>query len=347
MARADIHFELPGKPASGGLLDVANGVRWLRMPLPFALNHINLWLIPDGEGYTLVDTGLCDEKSRSLWSELFDGDLADSSLTRIIVTHMHPDHVGCAGHLTERFGVDLWMPREEYLLCRVLVADTGRPAPREGIAFYRAAGYSEEALARYQQRFGFFGRYVSELPESYVRLRDGQKIAIGETTWEVIVGRGHSPEHACLYCEERNLIIGGDQLLPSISANVSVHPTEPTANPLEEWMDSLATIRSRIGADTLVLPAHGRPYRGVHARIDDLLAEHHTRLIAVRTACRQPRRVVDVFPQLYRRPIDEDNLMFATGEAIAHLNFLVQNDELSVERDDDGIDWYRLRPTAA
>lgn len=347
MARADIRFEFAEKPASGTLLEVVDGIRWLRMPLPFALNHINLWLIPEGENFALVDTGLCDDESRGIWEQLFADELAGAQLSRLYVTHMHPDHVGCAGYLAERFGIDLWMPREEYLLCRVLVADTGRRAPAEGVAFYRAAGYSDEDLDRYQRRFGFFGRYVSELPESYVRLRDGQQIAIGEQTWEVIVGRGHSPEHACLYCAERRVIIGGDQLLPSISANVSVHPTEPGANPLDEWMESLAAIRTRIAADTLVLPAHGKPYRGVHARIDDLLAEHRSRLEAVKGACRQPQRVVDVFPALYRRPITEDNLMFATGEAIAHLNYLLANDELTVTRDGDGIDWYRsLRPTA-
>lgn len=341
MTRTDIRIEFDQRPAAGALMDVGHGIRWLRMPLPFALNHINLWLIPETEGVALVDTGLGDERSLEIWSRLFDDELAETPLTRILVTHMHPDHVGCAGFLTEHSDVDLWMPREEYLLCRVLVADTGRAAPEAGIDFYRAAGYDVEALERYRRRFGHFGRYVSQLPESYRRLQDGQELLIGDATWEVLVGRGHSPEHACLYCKDKGIIIGGDQLLPAISANVSVYPTEPTADPLAEWMDSLAGIRERIDADALVLPAHGRPYRGVHRRIDTLIGEHGARLEALRAACRQPQRVVDVFPALYRRPIDDEHLMFATGEAIAHLNYLLHRDELTVSRDDDGIDWYR------
>ena len=341
MRKAELRYEFEEKPESGTSMAIADGAHWLRMPLPFALDHINLWLLRDGRGWVAVDTGLGDEASQTHWRNFFDTTLAGDPLTRVIVTHLHPDHVGCAGFLARHFGVPLLMTREEYLLCRVLVADTGRTAPEEGLSFYRAAGWPDAPLARYRKMFGYFGRYVTPLPEAYRRLADGQRFSIDGSGWEVIVGRGHSPEHACLYCAERGLLIGGDQLLPTISANVSVYPTEPAANPLADWLATLATIRGRIPADVLVLPAHGRPYRGAHARIDELLATHEARLDALLEYCAEPRRAVDAFPALYRREISDDNLTFATGEAVAHLNYLEALDEITSTTDADGIRWYR------
>ena len=325
MSKTSPRYEFDSKPASGTTQEIAPGVHWLRMPLPFALNHINLWLFEDGDNWALVDTGT----------------MKGQPLTRVLVTHMHPDHVGCAGFLTEHFDVDLWMTRDEYLLCRVLVADTGREAPPEGLEFYRAAGYSEDALAQYRKMFGMFGKFVTALPESYQRLQDFDKVQIGEYEWEVIVGKGHSPEHACFYDAERNLFVAGDQVLPSISANVSVYPTEPGANPLADWMLTLAQIRERIPSDTLVLPAHGKPFRGAHERINELIKEHEERLSVLWEFCNEPRRAVDVFPALYRRPITGDNLMFATGEALAHLNYLLLQGRLRLETDNAGVTWYQ------
>ena len=258
----------------------------------------------------------------------------------VFVTHMHPDHVGCAGWLTERWDVDLWMTREEYAICRILVADTGRSAPAAGVDFYRAAGYTDEALERYKKVFGFFGRYISPLPEAYRRLTDRQVVPIGNQEWEVVIGRGHSPEHACLFNAKLNLVISGDQILPGISSNVSVYPTEPEANPLKDWIDSLRSIRTRLPADVLVLPAHGKPFRGAHERIDELVNEHLSRLDDLHAFCRRPRRAVDVFPALYRTQITSDNLMFATGEAIAHLHFLLGEGVITAETDDNNIVWY-------
>lgn len=342
-ATAEIDYAFEDKPDSGGTQPVSEGAHWLRMPLPFALNHINLWLLRDGGGWTLLDTGLGDDRTRAHWEALFDTTLGGDPIGRVIVTHLHPDHVGCAGFLCTHFDAPLWMTREEYLLCRVLVADTGRAAPEAGVAFYRAAGYPEPALARYRKMFGYFGRYVTPLPEAYRRLVDRQRLAIDGSAWEVIVGRGHSPEHACLFGAEQNLLVAGDQLLPTISANVSVYPTEPMANPLADWLDSLAAIRDRVPADVLVLPAHGRPYRRVHARIDELIRQHADRLAALFDFCAEPRRAVDVFPALYRREITDDNLMFATGEAIAHLNYLLADGRIEAETRPDGVTWYRRR----
>jgi glyoxylase-like metal-dependent hydrolase (beta-lactamase superfamily II) len=234
------------------------------------------------------------------------------------------------------------MPREEYLLCRVLVADTGKPAPPAGVRFYRGAGFADADLDRYTEHFGAFGRVVAPLPESYRRLCEGMTVTIGENTWEVMVGRGHSPEHACLFCRDRNLLIAGDQILPTISSNVSVYPTEPAADPLGLWFESLHKFRERLPADVLVLPAHGRPFHGAHLRLDQLIAEHETGLARLRELCTEPRRALDVFPALFKSRISDRNLIMATGEAVSHLNFLMEAGEMTRSTDAEGVHWYRM-----
>ena len=338
-----VRYEFEDSPAAGNTMPVAPGVHWLRMPLPFALTHINLWLLEDDDQWTIVDTGVHVEDCRDTWRQTFAGCMQDRPPGRVVVTHLHPDHVGNAGWLCDRFDAPLWMTRDEYLLARVLVADTGRATPEEGDRFYTAAGFESDQLDFYHKIFGVFGQFVSELPEAFHRMRDGDRIAIGPREWEVIVGKGHSPEHACLYCAADKILISGDQLLPTISSNVSVFPTEPDANPLQDWMQSLANMKTRIPSDTLVLPAHGRPFRGAHGRLDALIAEHHDGLEKLETLCEMPRRAVDVFPALFKSQIRNSNLIMATGESIAHLNYLLGEERLTVERDGDGVDWYRRR----
>ena len=344
MAAADdsgIRYVFDDKPTGAAALPVAPGIHWLRLPLPFDLDHINVWLLEDDSGWTIVDTGISGEDSKAVWRDAYQGAMGGRPATRVIATHLHPDHIGCAGWLTREFDVELSMTREEYMLARVLVADTGKPAPGEGVRFYKAAGFSDEALEQYRKRFGFFGRLVSRLPESYVRLHENDVVQIGAHSWRVLIGRGHSPEHACLYCEDENLLIAGDQVLPTISANVSVWPTEPEANPLRYWLRSLADIKAQLPEDVVVLPAHGKPFRGAHGRIDAIISEHTDRLADLRDYCREPRRAIDTFSVLYKRRVPGSHTMMATGEAIAHLHYLVAEGDVSVEQDDAGVDWYR------
>ncbi|MFQ5635598.1 MAG: MBL fold metallo-hydrolase, partial [Gammaproteobacteria bacterium] len=202
-----IRYEFEQRPAAGESRQVVRGVYWLRMPLPFALTHINLWLLASGDNWTIVDTGVDVKESATIWEDTFLSTMGGRPVDRVVVTHLHPDHVGCAGMLCERTGARLWMTRDEYLLCRILVADTGRPAPDAGKKFYPAAGFPDNALHHYEKIFGFFGKFVSPLPESYERLQDGDELDVGEYRWKIVIGRGHSPEHACLYCEEQNLLI--------------------------------------------------------------------------------------------------------------------------------------------
>jgi len=333
----EINYEFDVRPQAGDITPVADGIEWLRMPLPFALSHINLWMLRDGDRIAIVDTGINSGKSRDIWYQA----IAGREISRVLVTHLHPDHVGCAGWLCAEHAVDLWMTREEYLLCRVLVADTGRTAPDAGISFYRAAGFPDNALHRYQEMFGMFGKMVAPLPESYRRMQDGDEILIDGSTWTVIIGRGHSPEHACLFNADRNVLISGDQVLPRISSNVSVYPTEPHANPLRDWLESLAAMKDRVPEDVMVLPAHGRPFRGARQRLDALIDEHMTGLAKLLDLCAEPRRAVDVFPALFKAKIADSNLIMATGESTAHLNYLLADGELEVESDADGVNWYR------
>jgi glyoxylase-like metal-dependent hydrolase (beta-lactamase superfamily II) len=339
----ELQYPLDGRPDTGETFEIAPGVLWLRLPLPFQLAHINVWLLRDGDGWAVVDTGLFTQTTRDVWRAVIDRVLNGAPVSRVLVTHLHPDHVGCAGWLTHRFGVELWMSRDEYLLCRLLVADTGRPAPEAGIRFYRGAGFPEDALERYLEHYGMFGRVVSPLPESFHRLESGQTLVIGDSRWEVVIGRGHSPEHACLYCHELNVLIAGDQLLPTISSNVSVFPTEPSANPLLYWFDSIDRLNDFLREDVLVLPAHGRPFHGAHARLAQLRAEHETGLQKLRELCREPQRAVDVFPALFKSRITDQNLIMATGEALSHLNYLLEAGDLAVKTDSEGVNWYRNR----
>ena len=333
-------YEFDSVPAPGTTTEIASGLHWLRMPLPMALNHINLWLLDDGDGWVIVDTGMFTDDAKAVWQRVFDDVFDGRGVRHVIATHLHPDHAGCAGWLTDTTDCDLWMTREEYLLCRLLVADTGRDAPEEGLNFYRAAGFSDEALTAYQRIFGFFGRYVSPLPEAYHRIAEDDVLSIGSRDWRVIIGRGHSPEHACLYDDANNVLISGDQLLPTISSNVGVYPTEPDANPLAAWLSTLANLKRQTDPDVLVLPAHGKPFRGAHERLDTLIREHEQGLDRLRSFCETPRRAVDVFPALFKREVGADTMIIATGEALAHLHYLCAAGEIEQRTDDGGVNWF-------
>lgn len=353
-ARHALSYPCGEPPAPGEAKPVAPGVLWLRMPLPFSLNHINLWALADedehGPGWAVVDTGTKTPEVLSAWRQLIaeDGGLAahgrGNRITRIFCTHMHPDHVGMAGWLARKFQCRLWMTRLEYLTCRTLAADTGREAPDEAIRFYRQTGWPEEALDVYRARFGGFSKYLHALPDSFRRLEDGQPLRIGNADWRVVVGRGHSPEHACLVSESLGVMISGDQVLPRISSNVSVFPTEPDADPLGDWMASLTHLRSTLSDDLLVLPAHGEPFTGLHARLDRLTHGHDRGLQRLRRSLAEaPKRAIDVFGALFARPIDSKGelLGMATGESLAHLNYLVARGEAVVEADAEGVRRYR------
>jgi glyoxylase-like metal-dependent hydrolase (beta-lactamase superfamily II) len=341
-APAALVYPFATTPAPGEALEIAPGVRWLRMPLPIAaLNHINVYALEDAPGWTVVDTGMHTPYTTGHWQSALAGPLGARPVTRVICTHMHPDHVGVCGWLTREYGCRLWMTRLEYITCRMLVADTGREAPEDGVEFFRAAGWGEDALSHYRERFGGFGKAVHTLPDSYHRVSQGETLPIGAHGWQAVIGRGHSPEHLCLYCPDLKLLISGDQVLPRITSNVSVYPTEPDANPLRDWLESLAAIKRQVPDDVLVLPSHNEPFRGLHARLDALISGHEERLERMYEELATPKRAVDVFVVLFRRQIGVELLSMATGESLAHLNCLIGRGRAISATASDGVKWYK------
>jgi glyoxylase-like metal-dependent hydrolase (beta-lactamase superfamily II) len=328
-------------PEPGEMVSLADGIGWARLPVPGSLKHINVWALDDGEnGVALVDTGLDIGASREAWEALFEGPLADRRVTRVIVTHFHPDHLGYAGALTRRFGVQLWMTREEWLFARMLTSDVRDAPPAEAIDYWRGAGWSEERVEVEKAKgWGRFASVVSEIPVSFIRMRDGDTLRIGSRDWRVLVGSGHCPEHACLVSEEDDVMIAGDQVLPRITSNVSLSLSEPAADPLGDWLASIDKLRA-LPETLFVLPSHGEPFTGLHARLDALKHGHLDRLDALhRHLGAEPRRAVDCFSVLFGRAIDDSILGLATGEAMAHLRRLEVEGRARREVR-DGVFWF-------
>jgi glyoxylase-like metal-dependent hydrolase (beta-lactamase superfamily II) len=334
----DYPFAAP--PAAGEVREVASGVFWLRMPLPYALDHINLWLLADGDAWTIVDTGIRQPRTIELWERLFATVLAGRPVNRLVVTHHHPDHVGLSAWLARRWGAPLLMPQTEWLMARALALDVSAEATAAMVDFYRRAGCDAATLDAFARDGNSYAPMV-EVAASFRRLSAGDTLRIGGQDWQVIIGRGHSPEQACLYAPSLRLIIGGDQLLPRITPNVSVWPEEPEENPLPLFLDSLAGFR-RLPDDVLVLPSHKLPYRGLHRRLEALAAHHAERLERTRSICRRPVTASEVAAALFRPNLDRHQLMFAIGEALAHLHHAMAQGQIRRSGRADGILLYEV-----
>ena len=288
------------------------------MPLPFALDHINLWLIADGDRWVAVDAGYALDVVRDGWRQI----LSDRVLSRLIVTHFHPDHLGLAAWLQELTGVPLAMTQGDYLTAQVVRAQLGSFGVPAMLAFYRAHGLDKQVLAGLKARGNAYAHGVPAIPATFAAIADGDELSIGGRRWQVLVGHGHAPEHASLYCEESRILISGDMLLPRISTNISVWAVTPEADPLGAFLASIEKLRV-LPHDTLVLPSHGLPFRGLHARVDQLQAHHAARCAELLAATEAPRSAAELVPVLFPREIsDPHQAMFAMGEAIAHLNYL-------------------------
>jgi glyoxylase-like metal-dependent hydrolase (beta-lactamase superfamily II) len=321
-ARVELNYPHAEPPAHESYIEVAPGVRWLRFPLPFALNHINLWLLADGDGWTLIDTGIKSETSYALWRHHFEAAMEGRPLKRLIVTHFHPDHVGCADWLVERWRPEFLTSRTEWLTATMLQTETAVNATRFWGDYYRDAGLDEDTLRAVANRGENYGARVGEIPRPFIRLADGDTLTIGERTWRVVIGTGHSPELICLYSEEDRLFIASDQVLPGISPNVSVAAPEPTGDPLSEFLSSCRKLHA-LDPETFVLPMHGRPFYRLHERLDELALHHDERLTLTAGACREPLTIVELLPIMFKRKLDFQQTQFAIGEALAHANHLV------------------------
>ncbi|HEY6774474.1 MAG TPA: MBL fold metallo-hydrolase [Oxalicibacterium sp.] len=317
-------------PETGTLFDVAPGIKWLRMGLPFALNHINLWLLEDEietengmqRGWTVIDCGIANDATRAAWEQIFATQLNGLPIVRVICTHCHPDHVGLADWICQRWNVPLWMTTGEYGFARMMSAALPGSDGTAMFPFFKLHGLTDpQMLKELEGRHSYYPTLAPSVPQSYVRLHDEQNVRIGQRNWRVITGFGHSPEHAALYCEELNVLISGDMVLPRISTNVSVFAIEPESNPVQQFLDSLLKYKD-LPADTLVMPSHGKPFRGLHTRIQQLFDHHAARLEEVLAACATPQSAADIVPIMFRRPLDSHQLSFALGEALAHLHKL-------------------------
>ena len=329
-------------PAPGQALDIAPGVRWVRMGLPFALDHINLWLLRDRvdgrEGWTAVDTGIANDATRAAWEQVFETGLDGMPLLRLVVTHMHPDHIGLAQWLTARWGCRMWISATDYLAALCGSRSTTGHGGDSAAAFFGSHGLSNpEALDKVRQRGNYYASMVPEVPAQYARLLDGMRLSVGGHDWHCIAGHGHAPEHISLHCPALGVLISGDMLLPRISTNVSVLDLEPEANPLPLYLASLERF-TPLPAGTLVLPSHGKPFTGLHARVAQLREHHDERLHEVMQACAQrPMDAAALLPVLFRRPLDLHQTTFAMGEAIAHLHALWLEGRLRREAGADGV----------
>ena len=330
-------------PAPGESILVAPGIHWIRMPLPFALNHINLWLLEDsdenGEGWTIVDTGYGIAATHALWDRHFVEVMDRKPVKRIIVTHYHPDHVGCAAWLHEKTGAPVWMTSSEYLSAHAAAEDFAGFDRENSARLFVAHGLAKARpdFAQAQiARTGAYKRGVPTVPKQYHRMMENDEISIGSRTWKVITAFGHAPEHATLFSAGDNILISGDQVLPRITTNVGVWGNQPEANPLKQFLDSMRKFDA-LPSDTLVLPSHDRVFTGLHQRLDALREHHAERLAELEAAITEPKTAAEILPVLFRRALDEHQLVFAIGEAIAHLHFLWRAGRATRVLDDDGI----------
>jgi glyoxylase-like metal-dependent hydrolase (beta-lactamase superfamily II) len=324
-------------PAPGETHEVAPGVHWLRMPLPFALNHINLWLLEDGDRLVIVDCGFAADATRELWQRHFDGFFAGRQVSRIVATHLHPDHAGNAGWLMGRFDAPLVMSQGDFVIAHAWRDEAAGYSVGALVAHLARHGLAGERLEVLVRRANVYRRATPDFPLAYRRMMDGDELAIGGRRWRVIMGYGHAPEHASLYSPELGVMISGDMLLPRISTNISVNQVDPDADPLRWFLSSLRRLVAPTAAETLVLPSHGLPFRGMRERVAQLEEHHRLRLGELEDVCGEPKSAADVIGTLFRRELDDHQTFFAMGEAIAHLNYLMHDGVLRRIPGADGI----------
>jgi glyoxylase-like metal-dependent hydrolase (beta-lactamase superfamily II) len=329
-----LQYPWPQTPDPGTTIEVAPGIHWLSMPLPFQLDHINLWLVRDDEAWTIVDTGIGNEQTRALWEKLFE---RFAPIQRVVLTHYHPDHAGNAAWLCRRFGVELWTTQGEYLTAHAVRGSAAGYTTEAVLAVFRRNGLDDERSKAMSSGRNRYAELVPEFPHSYRRIIDGDDVQIGRNQWRAIIGHGHAPEHMSLYCEALNVVIAGDMLLSTISTNVSVWSIDPQGDPLRLFLESIARYRE-LPDNVLVLPSHGKPFRGAHARVEQLEKHHEARLGELKQALAvKPQAAADLLGVLFRRPLDSHQTFFAMGEAIAHLHYLYYAGEAGRAVGTDGV----------
>lgn len=334
---AGIRFPFDTPPEPGKAIEVAPGVLWSRLPLPMSLDHVNVFALDDGDGWTVIDTGFNSGKSRNAWAALIDGPLGGRPIRRVVATHHHPDHIGCAGWLQVEHGAELVTTRTAWLFARMLQLDEQeRPVP-ETVAYWRGAGMSEAEIARRMSERPFnFSDIVAPMPLGYTRVAEGDRVHMGGRQWVVRVGHGHAPEHATFWSLDDDLVIGGDQLLPGISANLGVYATEPGADPVGEWLDSCQALGAHAEDRHLVLPGHKLPFTGLPLRLRQMIENHLGALDRLQAHLAEPRTAAQCFVPLFKREITGPDAGLALVESVAHLNHLLRHQRVRRWRDEGG-----------
>ncbi len=332
-----IRYPWEEPPEHGAAIEVAKGILWIRLPLPMALDHVNIYALDEGRCWTIIDTGLKSKLSIEIWENVLQGPLAGKPVGRVILTHHHPDHVGMAGWLHARFGCELLTSRTAWLMARMLILDVEERPTDEALVLWRAAGMDKDIYhARKDARPFNFADICHPLPVGFTRLKQGDVLRAGGRSWDVHVGNGHAPEHLTFWSRDDNLVIAGDQIIASISPNIGVYPTEPAADPLSDWFEACARLGSLARADHLVLSGHKLPFTGLPLRMRQLAENHHGALARLRAHLTTARVAGECFAPLFKRKIDEGTYGLALVEALAHLNHLHQAGEISRITRDDG-----------
>ena len=332
-----IRYPWDTPPDHGKATRIAEGVLWIRLPLPMALDHVNVYALDEGDSWSIVDTGIHSKRSVALWQDVLQGPLAGKPVSRVILTHHHPDHVGMAGWLMDRFGAGLTATRTSWLMARMLILDEEEKPTEQALALWRAAGMDPAIFeSRKNSRPFNFADTCHPLPVGYTRVKEGDLLRAGGRDWDVRIGNGHAPEHMTLWSRDDVLVLAGDQILPSISPNIGVYPTEPEADPLSDWLTSCARFAELARDDHLVLGGHKLPFTGLPTRMRQLAENHHGALDRLRAHLGEPRRAGECFAPLFKRKIDQGTYGLALVEAVAHLNHLHQAGEVIRTRGDDG-----------
>jgi len=336
-----IRFPFEKHPEEGEAIEVADGILWFRLPLPMKLDHVNVFALRETDGWTVIDTGFASKRSRAIWQGLMDGPLEGRPITRVIVTHHHPDHIGLAGWLQTEFGAELWTTRTSWLMGRMLTLDKHEVQKEETLAHYRAGGMDAEIYRkRVEDRPFLFSDIVAPMPLGFRRIQEGEVIEIGGRHWDVRMGNGHAPEHATFWCHEEPLLIAGDQILSSISPNIGVYATEPDADPVAEWLEACERLSQFATEDHFVLPGHKMPFTGLPARMGQLIGNHHNALERLHEFLSEPRTAAECFVTLFKRPIGEGEYGLALVESMAHLNHLYHLGQATrTRRADDAWIW--------
>ena len=320
---SDIEYAFDDPPSNGEPMRVADDLYLLRLPLPFALDHVNVWLLEGDSGWTIIDSGLGTDQCLDIWEKILDGLLKSKPVEKLILTHYHPDHVGLSGDLVQRTGACVFMSRTEWLTANMLFHDTRGEMNSGMLRLFHQHGLPDNCFDQMKKTKNIFASRCSSLPLSYQRLKHGDVIEIAGSDWQCRQGQGHSPEHIALFNKDRKILIAGDHILPKITPNIPMPVQETSANPIAAYINSLNTYRD-IDDDVLVLPSHRLPFRGIRIRIDQLITHHYQRLDHLFEACDKPVNVYQVLPVLFKRKLDLNQMKFAMLEALSHMVFLEQ-----------------------